>query len=76
LRLAASFWHAILALVLVSVLLAAGLPCTPAYLFSTTLMSIALAVLIALTIIVDVPFQGESAVRPTELLKTLYHIEG
>ena len=76
LRLAPSFWHAIFLLVLVSVLMAAGLPCTPAYMFSTALMSTALAVLIALTIIVDVPFQGESAVRPTELLKALHHMEG
>lgn len=67
LRLPPAFWHAIAAMTFVSVLLAAAIPATLHYRLATLLPSAALGVLIALVIIVDVPFQGQSAVRPTEL---------
>ncbi len=70
-RLPAAFWHAIEAMTLVSVLLAAAIPATLPHRLSTLLPSAALAVLIALVIIVDVPFQGQSAIRPTELQQVL-----
>ena len=70
-RLPISFWHAIEVMALISILLAAAVPATLPHRMCTLLPSAALAVLIALVIIVDVPFQGQSAVRPVELQQVL-----
>jgi hypothetical protein len=67
LRLPRAFWRATAALVLVTVVLAGATPWTARHLLSVLSVSAALAVLVALVAIVDVPFRGESAVRPTEL---------
>lgn len=66
-RLPAAFWHAIAAMTLVTILLTAGAPITLPFRLTTWLPSAALAILIALLIIIDVPFQGQSAIRPVEL---------
>ena len=71
LRLPRAFWRATMALVLVTVLLAGATRWTKPYLMAVLLVSAALAVLIALVAIVDVPFRGESAVRPTELRRAV-----
>jgi hypothetical protein len=71
LRLPRAFWRATGALVLVTVVLAGAMPWTARHLLSVLLVSAALAVLVALVAIVDVPFRGESAVRPTELRRAL-----
>jgi hypothetical protein len=70
-RLPAAFWHAIAAMTLVSILLTAGAPLTLPFRLTTLLPSAALAILIALLIIIDVPFQGQSAIRPVELERVL-----
>jgi hypothetical protein len=71
LRLPRAFWRATGALVVVTVVLAGAMPWTARHLLSVFLVSAALAVLAALVAIVDVPFRGESAVRPTELRRAL-----
>jgi len=55
------------ALVLFSIVIASTIPWTVPHTISTILTSAALAVLVALTIIVDIPFEGETAAQPTEL---------
>jgi hypothetical protein len=49
---------------LISILLVAAVPAMLPHRLCTLLPSAALSVLIALVIIFDVPFQGQSAVRP------------
>jgi hypothetical protein len=66
-RLPRAFWRVIEALVLFSIVIAATIPWTVPHTISTILTSAALAVLVALTIIVDVPFEGETAAQPIEL---------
>jgi hypothetical protein len=72
LRLPRAFRRTTGALVVVTVVLAGAMPWTARHLLlSVFLVSAALAVLAALVAIVDVPFRGESAVRPTELRRVL-----
>lgn len=71
LRLSPAFWRATVALVLVSILLAGLAPWNVPNLASLLPVAAALAVLFALVAIVDVPFRGESAVRPTELRRAV-----
>jgi hypothetical protein len=74
-RLPSAFWHAIAAMILVSILAAAGIPTTLHHRLCTLLMSAALAVLVALVAIIDVPFQGQTAVRPTDLQQVLSQLD-
>jgi hypothetical protein len=73
-RLPVVFWHAIWVLVLAAVLLAAASPATLPYRLSTLVPLTALSILIALVAIIDVPFQGQSAIRPYDLQHVLDRI--
>ena len=66
-RLPGPFWLTIWAMTAVCVLLAASLPATFADRLATLLPAAALGLLIALVIIIDVPFEGQFSVRPTEM---------
>ena len=51
------------------------MPCTVRHLLGLLMVSAAVAVLVAPVAIVDVPFRGESAVRPAELRRAVEVIE-
>jgi hypothetical protein len=70
-RLPTSFWVAIGTMALICTLLAAGASTTVAHRLATLLPAAALGVLIALVIIIDAPFKGQTAVRPDELQQAL-----
>lgn len=70
-RLPTSFWAAIGAMALICVLLAASASTTVSHRLATLLPAAALGVLIALVIIIDAPFKGQTAVRPDELQQAL-----
>jgi hypothetical protein len=62
-----AFWRATSVLLVLGVLLVSVVPWTLQHLLSALVLSSVLGVLVALVAIVDVPFRGESGVRPTEL---------
>jgi len=70
-RLPGPFWLTIWAMTAVCVLLAASVPATFADRLATLLPAAALGLLIALVIIIDVPFEGEFSVRPTAMRHVL-----
>lgn len=70
-RLPSSFWIAIGTMALICILLAASASTTVAHRLATLLPAAALGVLIALVIIIDAPFKGQTAVRPDELQQIL-----
>lgn len=74
-RLPPVFWHAVELMTLVSILLAAPVPPSIANSFATLLPAAAIAVLIGLMAIIDVPFKGQSAVHPVELHQIISHLE-
>jgi hypothetical protein len=73
-RLPTSFWIAIAAMALICTLLAAAASTTVAHRLATLLPAAALGVLIALVIIIDAPFKGQTAVRPDELQQVLLQL--
>jgi hypothetical protein len=70
-RLPGPFWLTIWAMTAVCILLAASVPATFADRLATLLPAAAIGVLIALVIIIDMPFQGEFSVQPTEMKNVL-----
>jgi hypothetical protein len=66
-RLPGVFWLTIWAMTAACIVLAASVPATFADRLATLLPAAALGVLIALVIIIDVPFAGEFSVHPTEM---------
>ncbi len=74
-RLPQAFWHWIRALTLITIVLAGATPWTAHNLLSMVLVTSALAALIALVVIMDVPFRGEGAVEPTGLQRVMSDID-
>jgi hypothetical protein len=73
-RLPTSFWAAIGTMALICTLLAAAASTTVAHKLATLLPAAALGVLIALVVIIDAPFKGQTAVRPDELQQVLLQL--
>lgn len=65
------FWTVIDAMVVVCLLLAAGVPATLAHRYATLLPTAALGVLIAMIVIIDTPFIGETSVGADEMQRVL-----
>ena len=73
-RLPTSFWAAIGTMALICTLLAAAASTTVAHRLATLLPAAALGVLIALVIIIDAPFKGQTAVGSDELQQVLIQL--
>lgn len=65
------FWTVIDAMVAICLLLSAGVPATLAYRYATLLPTAALGVLIAMIVIIDTPFIGQTSVGPDEMQRVL-----
>jgi hypothetical protein len=65
------FWTVIDAMVAICLLLAAGVPATLAHRYATLLPTAALGVLIAMIVIIDTPFIGQTSVGADEMQRVL-----
>lgn len=74
LQLPRAFWRATGVLLMLGILLVSVVPWTVQHLLSALVLSAVLGVLVALVAIVDVPFRGESGVKPTELRRAIESI--